>query len=281
MSTGMNDIARIDALSTHHDPVHEGVRVRWRRFGTDTTKPPLVLLHGGHGSWMHWLRNAEALSAGRTLWLPDMPGFNESDALPRVAPGEDSLPPLLDALGGTLDQLVGAGTPIDLGGFSFGGLTAARFAVRRGAIRRFALVGSGGHGTLRRMAVQMINWRSAPDREHERAALLHNLAALMLHDQAAIDALAFEIHDISCHGTRFRSKEVSLSGGLQKALDTLGVPTLLLWGEFDVTANPRPLVAQLVTEGPHREGTVIDGAGHWAQYERADEVNARLLQFFG
>lgn len=70
-------IARIDALSTHHDPVHEGVRVRWRRFGTDTAKPPLVLLHGGHGSWMHWLRNAEALSAGRTLWLPDMPGFNE------------------------------------------------------------------------------------------------------------------------------------------------------------------------------------------------------------
>lgn len=286
MSADMNEearatIARVDALSTHHDPVHEGVRVRWRRFGTDATRPPLVLLHGGHGSWMHWLRNAEALSAGRTLWLPDMPGFNESDALPRVAPGEDSLLPLLAALGGTLDQLVGAGTPIDLGGFSFGGLTAARFAVRRGAIRRLALVGSGGHGTLRRMAVQMINWRSAPDREHERAALLHNLAALMLHDKAAIDALAFEIHDISCHGTRFRSKDVSLSGGLQKALDTLGVPTLLLWGEFDVTADPRPLVAQLAAEGPAREGTVIDGAGHWAQYERAGEVNARLLKFFG
>jgi pimeloyl-ACP methyl ester carboxylesterase len=274
-------IARIDALSTHHDPVHDGVRVRWRQFGTDTTRAPLVLLHGGHGSWMHWLRNAEALSAGRTLWLPDMPGFNESDAPARVAPGEDSLAPLLDALGGTLDQLIGAGTPIDLGGFSFGGLTAARFAVRRGAIRRLALVGSGGHGSLRRMTVQMINWRAAPDREAERAALLNNLAALMLHDPGAIDALAFEIHDISCHGTRFRSKEVSLSGGLQKALDTLGVPTLLLWGEYDVTADPRPLVARLAAEGPRREGAVIDGAGHWAQYERADEVNARLRQFFG
>jgi pimeloyl-ACP methyl ester carboxylesterase len=274
-------IARIDALSTRHDPVHDGVRVRWRQFGTDTTRAPLVLLHGGHGSWMHWLRNAEALSAGRTLWLPDMPGFNESGAPARVAPGEDSLPPLLDALGGTLDQLIGAGTPIDLGGFSFGGLTAARFAVRRGAIRRLALVGSGGHGSLRRMTVQMINWRAAPDREAERAALLNNLAALMLHDPGAIDALAFEIHDISCHGTRFRSKEVSLSGGLQKALDTLGVPTLLLWGEYDVTADPRPLVARLAAEGPRREGAVIDGAGHWAQYERADEVNARLRQFFG
>ncbi|SEL42289.1 Pimeloyl-ACP methyl ester carboxylesterase [Variovorax sp. YR750] len=273
-------IARIDALSTHHDPVHEGVRVRWRRFGTDTSRPPLVLLHGGHGSWMHWLRNAEALSAGRTLWLPDMPGFNESDAPPRVASGEDPLKPLLAALGGTLDQLIGAGTVIDLGGFSFGGLTAARFGAGRGAVRRLALIGSGGHGTLRRMTAQMINWRAAPDREAERAALLNNLAALMLHDPAAIDALAFEIHDISCHGTRFRSKEVSQSGGLQQALGTLNVPTLLLWGEFDVTADPRPLVAQLATEGPAREGVVVDGAGHWAQYERADEVNARLVDFF-
>ncbi|WP_145758705.1 alpha/beta fold hydrolase [Variovorax atrisoli] len=281
MALNADLIARIDALSTHHDAVHEGVRVRWRRFGSDASRPPLVLLHGGHGSWMHWLLNAEALSAGRTLWLPDMPGFNESDAPPRAAPGEDPLRPLLAALGGTLDQLVGAGTVIDLGGFSFGGLTAARFGAGRRAVRRLALIGSGGHGTLRRMTAQMINWRAAPDREAERAALLHNLGALMLHDAAAIDELAFAIHDVSCHGTRFRSKEVSQSGGLQQALATMGVPTLLLWGEFDVTADPRPLVAQLAAEGQGREGVVIDGAGHWAQYERADEVNARLVEFFG
>ncbi len=33
---------------------------------------------------------------------------------------------------GTLDGLIGAGTPIDLGGFSFGGLVAARFAPAAG-----------------------------------------------------------------------------------------------------------------------------------------------------
>lgn len=275
-------IERIAASGTRHDVVHGGVRVCWRRFGAEkNAHPPLVLLHGGHGSWMHWLRNVEALSAERTLWLPDMPGFNDSDAPPGAAPGEDPLGPLLDALGGSLDQLIGVGTSIDLGGFSFGGLTAARFAVRRGAIRRLALVGSGGHGTVRRMSVEMINWRAAPNRDEERAALLHNLGALMLHDKAAIDPLAFEIHDISCHGTRFRSKDVSQAGGLQAALDTLGGPQLLLWGEYDVTADPRPLVARLAAGHPERVGVVIDGAGHWAQYERADEFNRVMLRFLG
>jgi pimeloyl-ACP methyl ester carboxylesterase len=41
------------------------------------------------------------------------------------------------------------------------------------------------------------------------------------------------------------------------------------------------LVAQLAAEGPAREGLVIDGAGHWVQYERAAETNTRLLKFFG
>ncbi|MBB3175810.1 alpha/beta fold hydrolase [Variovorax sp. Sphag1AA] len=272
-------IERVDALATHHDVEHGGVRVRWRRFGKDSSNPPLVLLHGGHGSWMHWLRNVEALSAAHTLWLPDMPGFNDSNAMPEPAAGQSLIDAFLDTLRATLDTLVGAETEIDLGGFSFGGLIASKLGARRGRIRRMILMGSGGHGTLRRMTVEMINWRAASDRDEERAALLHNLAALMLHDKASIDALAFAIHDISCHGTRFRSKEISLSGGLQVALETIGGPQLLVWGEHDVTADSRPLVAQLVKDHPLREGTVIDGAGHWVQFERADEVNARVLRF--
>lgn len=274
-------IAQMNARATHHDPEHRGVRVRWRRFGPDhATRPPLVLLHGGHGSWMHWLRNIEALSVDRALWLPDMPGFHDSDVPRAMAAGDAPLDPLLEALCGTLDTLVGAGATIDLGGFSFGGLTAAKFAAGRGAVRRLALLGSGGHGTLRRLSVEMINWRGAPDRAAEAAALRHNLGALMLHDPAAIDALAFAIHDISCHGTRLRSKEISLAGGLQQALEAHAGPQLLLWGEFDVTADPRPLVARLTEGHPQRRGVVVDGAGHWVQYERADETNRLLADFF-
>lgn len=274
-------VERIDALSTHHDPVHEGVHVRWRCFrgdGVDPTRPPIVLLHGGHGSWMHWIRNVEALSARHTLWLPDMPGFLDSDKPPAPVGGQAPIDPLLNALGGTLDLLIGAGTPVDLGGFSFGGLVASTFATRH-TVRRLALIGSGGHASLRRLTLDMINWRRSVDRAAQRAALKHNLDALMLHDKA-FDPLAFDIHDLSCHGTRFRSKDVSMAGGLQAAIDTLTCPLMLMWGERDVTADPRPLVARLTTGHPNREGAVVDAAGHWVQYERADEVNRLLLRFF-
>ncbi|VTY37898.1 4,5:9,10-diseco-3-hydroxy-5,9,17-trioxoandrosta-1 (10),2-diene-4-oate hydrolase [Xylophilus ampelinus] len=277
-------IARIEGLATVFDREHAGTRVRWRRFGPEAVAtPPVVLLHGGHGSWMHWLRNIEAISAHHTLWLPDLPGYHQSATPPAPQPGEDALAPMLGALQGTLDGLVGHGTPIALGGFSFGGLVAARLAVQRGHIDRLALVGSGGHATLRRLTVEMRNWRAAPDRAAERAALRHNLMALMLHDEAALDALAFEIHDIACHGTRFRSKESSLAGGLQAALDVLdsrAVPQWLAWGEFDVTGDPRPLLSALTAGHPLRHGELIEGAGHWAQYERPERFNASLLRWF-
>ncbi len=274
-------LARIDALPSRHDATHDGVRVRWRRFGSGDTRAPIVLLHGGHGNWMHWLRNIEALSARHTLWLPDMPGYLDSDAPPEPGPGQGPLDPLLEILIGTLDALVGPATPIGLGGFSFGGLVASRLMARRGHVERLALLGSGGHGTLGQLSVEMANWKAASNREEERAALMHNLGALMLHDPAAIDALAFEIHDISCHGTRFRSRDASLAGGLQAVIDTFAQPMLLIWGERDVTADAPMLLPQLLAGHPNREGMLVEGAGHWVQYERAGEVNARLLRFFG
>ena len=44
---------------------------------------PLVLLHGGTGSWMHWMRNIEDLSRDFMLLVPDMPGSGES-AMPAL-----------------------------------------------------------------------------------------------------------------------------------------------------------------------------------------------------
>ncbi|HJZ17892.1 MAG TPA: hypothetical protein VJ251_21020, partial [Stellaceae bacterium] len=36
--------------------------------------PALALLHGGYGSWTHWIRNVIPLSRTFTVAAPDLPG---------------------------------------------------------------------------------------------------------------------------------------------------------------------------------------------------------------
>jgi 2-hydroxy-6-oxonona-2,4-dienedioate hydrolase len=40
--------------------------------------PPLVLIHGGHGSWTHWVANIEPLARRRHVIALDLPGFGAS-----------------------------------------------------------------------------------------------------------------------------------------------------------------------------------------------------------
>jgi pimeloyl-ACP methyl ester carboxylesterase len=63
------------------------------------------------------------------------------------------------------------------------------------------------------------------------------------------------------------------------AARTIAVPTLCILGTNDPTQGftPRDRVAEVVT-GTYHEVT-LDGAGHWLQEERSDEVSAELLKF--
>jgi pimeloyl-ACP methyl ester carboxylesterase len=270
-------IARVEARASIEDVFHVGKRIRWRRFGSGA---PLVLLHGGHGSWLHWMRNVEALSARHTVWVADMPGFHDSDALDPVPVGKDRLAPTINALASTLNVLIGTGNPFDLAGFSFGGLVASRLAVECGNVRRLALLGTAGHGMGRRQITEMVDWKACVDPASKRAALQHNLGALMLHDMAQADALALAIYEQSCIRTQFRSKAISRAGGLQELLNQFHGPLLMLWGEHDVTAHPRQVAEALRGDRPERDWCLLSGAGHWVQYERAPDVNHLLLSWF-
>src|SRR5262245_31688335 len=78
-------VAAVEGLGTvHKTPCGTGEMV-WRRWGNGS---PVMLLHGGAGSWSHWLRNIEPLCQRHTLCAPDMPGFGDS-ALP-AQPSIDS-----------------------------------------------------------------------------------------------------------------------------------------------------------------------------------------------
>jgi pimeloyl-ACP methyl ester carboxylesterase len=248
-----------------------GGQVCWRGFGAGT---PVVLVHGGHGSWLHWVRNIEALAAHHAVWVPDLPGFGDSDA-----PGE-GMEALLAPTLSTLDALVGTDTPIGLVGFSFGGLVAAHMAAQRPRVRRLALLGPGGHTGRRRPKGELINWKPAwreGDAVTMEQAMRHNLAMHMLSGAAAdLDALAVRVHTDACVRTRFRSKDISRAGGLTDALAAYGGPTLLAWGEHDVTAEPVVIAPVLAAALPGARTALVAEAGHWVQYERAEEVNALL-----
>ncbi|HYG42119.1 MAG TPA: alpha/beta fold hydrolase [Bordetella sp.] len=269
------EIARLDTLVEHIDIPGPAGTVRWHRHGTGD---PLVLLHGGHGSWLHWLRNIEPLAQHHTVWVPDMPGYLGSADV--AAPlGADDLQPLLDALQATLDQAVGHDAVIDLAGFSFGGLVASRLAAQRGRVRRLALLGSGGHGTPRPRALDMRQWRQAESPEQRRDMLRHNLNQLMLYRHEP-DELALDVHEISCVATRFRSRTASQGDGMVQALRRYGGPVLLIWGEHDVTAAARQVAPAIAADGPGRQWRIVPQAGHWVQYEGAPMVNELLACWF-
>jgi pimeloyl-ACP methyl ester carboxylesterase len=253
---------------------HEGRRMCWRGFGSGA---PLVLLHGGHGSWLHWVCNIEALAAHHTVWVADLPGYGDTDE-PVPGGGLDSL---LKPTIATLNHLVGANTPIDLVGFSFGGLVAAHLAAQRPQVRRLVLLGPGGHQSRRRPRGELRSWKAAAQSADLAAlddVMRHNLSMHMLHAAAEeIDPLAVQIHTDACLRTRFRSKDISQGGGLQQALAQRHGPSLLVWGEHDVTADPEVIGSALAASVPDGRAHVVKGAGHWVQFERADEINALLL----
>ena len=245
--------------------------VVWRRIGSGK---PLVLVHGGHGSWLHWVRNAEALAARRTVWIVDLPGYGDSD-LP-CAPDLDRL---VEGLVLTLDAAVGAGSRVDMAGFSFGGLVAAHAATRRGNIGRLALLGPVGHGTARRSKHDLVNWKGATGAELEER-MRHNLAAQMLHAAEAVDDLAVWIHTWSCLRSRFHSRVFSRGDSLLKKIGAFGGETLLVWGEHDVTGDPHALSGNVAANHPNCRAQIVPNAGHWVQYEAADAVNELLCDWF-
>ena len=246
--------------------------VVWRQFGQGE---PLALLHGGHGSWMHWARNIEALSRHFSVWIPNLPGYGDSST-----PQFDDFQSLVDVTVASMEQLFGPEVAINLCGFSFGGLVAANIAAKRPAVKKLALLGPAGHGGPRRARGKLQNWKIAESESGVIEAMRHNLWVHMLYADALIDPLAVGIHTDACVKTRYRSRGHSFKGDLSEALNQYSGEMLFVWGEHDVTATPEVLIETLVDGDPKRKHLVIQGAGHWVQYEAATAINQTLIEWF-
>jgi 2-hydroxy-6-oxonona-2,4-dienedioate hydrolase len=270
-STAQDFIDAIDASGERHKVPYRGGQMSWHRFGEG---PPLVLLHGGHGGWLHWIRNVESLSKTRSVWVPDMPGYGDSDALESGAGLEE----LIVAMVAMVQDLFGD-TAFDIAGFSFGGLISSNIAARRSAVRSLAVFGASGHRGARRETLPLINWKKVPAKELS-AAMRHNLTAHMIADPKNVDDLAVAVHTWCCQRTRFRSSDYAKTANLHEVMaKSPDLPKLIVYGADDITATPAEVLPVFTGGFANRRGEIITPGGHWVQYERAAEVNRMLLDW--
>jgi pimeloyl-ACP methyl ester carboxylesterase len=265
-------IASLEASARRVEtPCGSGAMV-WRLWGEG---PPLVLFHGGSGSWRHWIRNVEPLArAGRTVICPDLPGLGES-AMP--APATDPAPIAAEVRAG-LTRVLGEGVRYDLAGFSFGALLAGHLSAEAGAeLASVTLVGAGALG-LPRPRTELEKVR---DKEGEARFAAHrrNLEILMVADPRSVDPLALAIQEYNTRQARFRSRGFAHTASLRDAVARARCPVALLYGERDAIAWPdvEARFAALRGVQPEAWTGVIPGAGHWVAYEAAESFNAMLL----
>lgn len=269
-------VAALEARAeTFRTPAGDGAIV-WRVWGKG---PPLVLLHGGHGTWRHWVRNIEALGRRHRLIVPDLPGMGDS----AIVGGGTDMAPITDALARGID-LLEIGERYLLAGFSFGSLAAGYLMERHPArVAHLLLIGSGGLGPITPITGSLRRWQEEPDRLKRLEIHRHNLAALMIHDPARIDALAVAIQAHNAEHTRVNHRAAAMASNLRGCLERNPVPVTGIWGGEDalVRNHLEERRRALAALGPHARSQIVPGAGHWAQYEAPDAVNALMLAAFG
>jgi pimeloyl-ACP methyl ester carboxylesterase len=266
-------IAALDRRGTRRITQNGAGDVVWRVWGTGA---PLVLLHGGTGSWMHWIRNIEALARDFMVLVPDIPGSGESGTPPAPASADG----IGATLAGGVAELIGPHTGFAVAGFSMGGLIAG-YLVRHAPARAQCLVLVGATGTgARRDPMQLKSWRRLATDAEKAAAHRHNLGMLMFRDPAKIDELAVHMQKINAERSRIRGKHVSHTGTLAEALSGFGGRLAGIWGEFDATAYPylAEREEKLRQYQPQATFDVFPGIGHWVQYEAAEPFNHRLRE---
>jgi 2-hydroxy-6-oxonona-2,4-dienedioate hydrolase len=260
-----------DRVETRSD---EGSMV-WHRWGVGR---PLVLLHGGSGSWTHWIRTIPWFMNERAVLVADLPGLGDSADPPEPYTADS----LAEIVARSLGQLVDVDEAVDLVEFSFGGIVAghlaANFAER---VRRLVIVGSppfglGSDGPANQVtAVDPSLDFDAAREQHRR-----NLELLMIAEPGRVDPLALRIHHDNLRRSRLGSRKVARAGTLAEALGRVTCPLYGIWGEEDVTAHPSLASIRELFTSPEVAARTFDtlaGVGHWAAYEDADAFN-RLLE---
>ena len=274
MPTPTDVIASLNTLATHVEtPCGVGHMV-WRRWGAGE---PLILLHGGSGSWMHWIRTIPAFAERYEVWAPDMPGLGDSAMPPEPLTPASCAAVVADGIGRVLKP----GQRPHLVCFSFGAHVGTLAAAMLGdRVRSLTLSGSAALG--------LPHGRRDFAKEHSRMtaterAEVHrgNLHVLMIADAARIDDLAVHIQAGNVAKARFRSRPFAATDEVKRTLADVTAPVGAVWGANDQIASIGGVEARFAAmreSHPDLVARIVPDAGHWAMYEQPDAFNAALAE---
>ena len=266
-------------LTTPIGDAANGRHIVWHRWAPDVPAvdaPPVVLFHGGSGSWTHWVKNiVPLLDAGRRVLAVDLPGFGDSDPPEGGTDADAMVAPLAASL-----REVAAGEPVDLVGFSFGGMTAGLLLAEHPDLaRRLVLVGAPAMGVVKQRQFELKAWRHLKGAQAQADIHRHNLGVLMLHDHDLIDGLALEVHIANVVRDRLPRRRLAHTDALARALPNVPCPVHAIYGAHDVLyrGHHAQLREALARAAPDFRGLeLIDGAGHWVQLEASEAFDAAL-----
>lgn len=247
--------------------------------------PPLVMIHGGGAGASgpaNFAGNLEALSKEFRVLLPDLVGYGGSTKAkpvgPRVAFYAKGVVDALDAM--SLSE-------VNLMGNSLGGAVAVWIGIHRpDLVKKLVLMGPAiSYPTLAPFPTE--GWKhlagfyqgSGPSKEKMRALL-----ECMVFDPSLVsDELVEARYKISTDPDVLATQPGPPSPEspyemLEKEIEALDVPSLVLWGRDD-RVTPYDSLIQFFGRMKQAELHVFSECGHWVQIEKRDAFNRVVLDY--
>ncbi len=229
---------------------------------------PLVVVHHDIGS-PGWIPFYQQLAERYTVWVPDIPGYGQSER-PEWARSPRDLAMTLNLL---LDALkLDAATLLGLG---FGGWLAAEMAaMNQGRLDLLVLVAAAGiHPTEGEIFDQFF-----VSHEDYVKRGFHDLRYFeqLFGELASSDQLVeWDINREMT--TRVAWKPYMFDRALPHLIRNVEVPTLIAWGDDDqiVPASCGELFLEAM---PNARLAVVQGAGHWVEMEQPERLAELVTQ---
>ena len=267
---------RASSVSDAFDVADGTGTLHLRHWKGPVSAPRVLLLHGGSGSWLHWIRNVEALSKRYDVWTLDLPALGWSSDQERPYDVELAIRRIENVLGEDAKL-----REVHLVAFSWGCVAATLLAARHPDwVRSVCLVGPASLGVRPRPAerVRLIRRTKAMTRQAVLDAQRHNLRQLMISRDDRIDQCALHVHEINHQLARFDSAQYYASALVIDHIGALHCPLTVLYGDADAPALPDiPGIGDdMIARNPDTRFRVISDCGHWLQYEQPDLFHDEL-----